>query len=68
MNTCPNCGYCPTCGRHNPYIPQPPYQPSVLPVYPWGSPIITCDASKIGIGTTNVVENGGGGEAPNSVS
>ena len=32
-NTCPNCGYCPSCGRAN--IPAaPPWSPNTIPWYP----------------------------------
>jgi hypothetical protein len=32
---CPNCGYCPTCGRSDtlPFYPRPWVMP---PAYPWG--------------------------------
>lgn len=40
MHTCPNCGYCPHCGRSNrpvPMVPAPwqwPSSPNTFPVYP----------------------------------
>lgn len=60
--TCPNCGYCPHCGRQAlapyPYV-QPPFVQPVAPTpYPWGqvwtSPLSTA-ASAIGNTTTFTV-------------
>jgi hypothetical protein len=37
MKTCPNCGYCPHCGRSAQPVYPPtfvPYWPPTLPVYP----------------------------------
>jgi hypothetical protein len=40
-NVCPNCGYCPHCGRgaHQPMIPAP-YQPYPFPYSPNYPPIV----------------------------
>lgn len=32
---CPNCGYCPTCGRSRPVTVRP--WPYIYPQYPWGT-------------------------------
>jgi hypothetical protein len=35
--SCPNCGYCPHCGRSDqPWYPNPYYPGPSYPSYPWG--------------------------------
>jgi hypothetical protein len=56
QDRCPNCGYCPNCGRKNaaPLIPYPYfvpyYQPAFPPMYPW--PITISGASRGGVTIT----------------
>ena len=37
MSTCPQCGYCPECGRFapQPSYPSYPYSPRWYPIQPW---------------------------------
>ena len=56
QHACPNCGYCPHCGRGGwhtyprPWYPQPGYLPGYVSPYPWyntpypewPNPVITC--------------------------
>lgn len=47
LRPCPNCGYCPTCGRPQniPYYPTYPYQPGPWYGNPW---IVTCGTTSNG--------------------
>ena len=60
-SVCPNCGYCPTCGRpdnrwlspwYPPYNPWPWYQP-------WYTPIVTFSSA----GPPNITASGGANTA-----
>lgn len=46
---CPNCGYCPTCGRSNNNIYIRPY-----PYYPWAQPYVTWGTYTSGNTSTTV--------------
>jgi len=57
MSCCPNCGYCPACGRTN-ASPAPLYPNWVTtPFYPFQNPTVVCSHSDP---TMKVTSNAGG--------